>query len=960
MKTLNLKSNLEPQTTLSLLKHGAKGNGTTAMAVLSCCAWLGMPGSGLSQPNYTNETEVATYVRQMLYWPNANAAFVYKDKLYTNQAGAIWPQVTNMASYYGETQRNRASEAQIHLERGLTNNPQSAALAELLLDLYYDRTVAEAILAREAVEKAERAHFGPPIANPAPLNGFIIDNEITSYSNALRLNRTALASYCMLLTNRLGALDGNPTPLGYRIFQQRVPGRGLSPATYLSNGVPVSVTIDTNVLFTGYKDLVLLYELLSDQGRTATTLARLMFLRNGSGDVSSAEALVTEAERGLFLEAQALRTAFPALSPNEASLANSGLATAMAGVSRSLEQLEGLRELRHSRLNPLGFEEDFLVLVQGAFAGETPRSDTYDAFYVHLADSSNALGQATAALGAARNSYANYRGFEDQVSEQFAGSSITYYDRLRDIVGYFPYEPAYATYPQGAPGSELDLQNLSIAAARLQIQKNQAEISNLEKQANYELAKAASVSDVYIKYGNKQAAITEWIGLINGVQAAANELANEAESAGQLNTAGAVGHGVNAIVQYAAEVGKGLLEAQKEQLAAAQSAEIVGIEAQTAVKILLLQMNTLAVDSLSAALQLRKEMNRLQELYREKDQLEGSLKEKDQALKRRYFADPVHRLVMQADMANADILFEEAQKWLFFMARALEYKWNEPLENKVSGWKMSHLFKLRNAEELQAMYAAMKGFDDGRVMSTTSDDRFDWFSVREQFLGYTRTNSLGQTAYYVDPVTGQTNDALGAFRLCLSRTVTNGWIELDFNTVREIENKSFFRGPTYYPDGSVDPGKKGYYLDKIRWLKIRLPGDYAQEPLSGYLRYGGTSYLRNPEYGTRDPGRPDRLIGEMTAYSTRHWKKVSGRWQFSDGIDAGVSMLKVPRTDPRLDGNPDRPDVLPSVNEIDVFKERSVATTRWHLSIPVIGAASVPIANLDDIEIYFYHWSFNR
>ena len=377
-------------------------------------------------------------------------------------------------------------------------------------------------------------------------------------------------------------------------------------------------------------------------------------------------------------------------------------------------------------------------------------------------------------------------------------------------------------------------------------------------------------------------------------------------------------------------------------------------------KILLLQMNTLAVDSLSAALELRKEMNRLQELYREKDQLEGSLKEKDQGLTRRYFADPVHRLVMQADMAKADILFEEAQKWLFFMARALEYKWNEPLGNKVSGWQMSHLFKLRNAEELQAMYAAMKDFDDGRAMSTTSDDRFDWFSVREQFLGYTRTNSLGQTAYYVDPVTGQTNDALGAFRLCLSRTVTNGWIELDFNTVREIENKSFFRGPTYYPDGSVDPGKKGYYLDKIRWLKIRLPGDYTQEPLSGYLRYGGTSYLRNPEYGTRDPGRPDRLIGEMTAYSTRHWKKVSGRWQFSDGIDAGVSMLKVPRTDPRLDGNPDRPDVLPSVNEIDVFKERSVATTRWHLSIPVIGAASVPIANLDDIEIYFYHWSFNR
>jgi hypothetical protein len=71
-------------------------------------------------------------------------------------------------------------------------------------------------------------------------------------------------------------------------------------------------------------------------------------------------------------------------------------------------------------------------------------------------------------------------------------------------------------------------------------------------------------------------------------------------------------------------------------------------------------------------------------------------------------------------------------------------------------------------------------------------------------------------------------------------------------------------------------------------------------------------------------------------------------------------MLQVPRTEPRLDGNPDAKDVLPSVNQIDVFRERSVATTGWHLSLPVIGAGSVALGNLDDIELYFYHWSFNR
>ncbi|HOW68357.1 MAG TPA: hypothetical protein P5186_27955 [Candidatus Paceibacterota bacterium] len=941
----------------------------------ACLCFLGLllSDGALGQTvNYTDETALAGYVKQMLYWPDApqdkkgTAAFRYKHMLYTNDHSGVRAQLatlTNLAFFansYRSEDRELSRMAEAELRRGLTNRPASLLLRNLLLDIYYDRTVAEVLFARAALEKAERAHFGEPVADPAPAGGFIIDNEIPAYIGALQSNRTALATYSVLLTNTLGVADGNPTPLGYRIFQEQVPTRGLEAALYIDKGGLVCVTEDTSPLFAGYKDLVLLYELLSDQGRIATALARLWLLRNAPGDGEQAEALMAEAERSLILHAQVFRTAFPALNENEGSLAHSGLATAMAGVSASLYELEGLRQLQRSALNPLGFEPDFLVLVQGAFAGEEPRADTYDAFLVHLNDTNSALGLARNTLADARASYEKYRGFEDDLADQFAGSSITYYDRLRDIVGYFPYDPLYATVSQGAPGSDLDQQTLSVEAARLQIRKNQVEIANVNEQTSIELEKAASISNVYVKYGDKQAAITEWIGLINGAQAAANELAEEAESAGTLNLWGTAGHGANAMVQYAAEIGKGVLEAQKERLTAFQSAEITGIEAKATVKILLLQMNTLAVDSLSAALQLRKEVNRLQDLYREKSQLERNLQEKDQNLTRRYFADPVHRLVLQANMVKADLAFAEAQRWLFYMARALEYKWNEPVERLLHGWRMADLYKLRNADELRQMYAAMKLYDDERVMSTTSDDRFDWFSVREQFLGYPRSNELGQVAFYRDAITGQTNDALGAFRLHLSRLVTNGWIELDFSTVREIENKSFFRGPTYFADGRVDLTKPGYYLDKIRWLKIRLPGNHAQEPVSGYLRYGGTSYLRNRECGIRDPEHPDRILGEMTAYGTRHWKKVGGQWIFTEGINAGISMLKVPRTEPRLDGNPAHPDVLPSVNQIDVFRERSVAATRWHLAIPVTGAGSVSLSNLDDIEIYFYHWSFNR
>ena len=54
----------------------------------------------------------------------------------------------------------------------------------------------------------------------------------------------------------------------------------------------------------------------------------------------------------------------------------------------------------------------------------------------------------------------------------------------------------------------------------------------------------------------------------------------------------------------------------------------------------------------------------------------------------------------------ANLSFDEAQKWLYFMARALEYKWNTPFTNYFylgRRWSTPTLFKLRNAEELETV-----------------------------------------------------------------------------------------------------------------------------------------------------------------------------------------------------------------------------------------------------------------
>lgn len=54
---------------------------------------------------------------------------------------------------------------------------------------------------------------------------------------------------------------------------------------------------------------------------------------------------------------------------------------------------------------------------------------------------------------------------------------------------------------------------------------------------------------------------------------------------------------------------------------------------------------------------------------------------------------------------EATLGFEDAQRWLFFMVRALEFKWNTPFSGFAHDgrtWSAKTLFKLRNADELEA------------------------------------------------------------------------------------------------------------------------------------------------------------------------------------------------------------------------------------------------------------------
>jgi len=367
-------------------------------------------------------------------------------------------------------------------------------------------------------------------------------------------------------------------------------------------------------------------------------------------------------------------------------------------------------------------------------------------------------------------------------------------------------------------------------------------------------------------------------------------------------------------------------------------------------------MSTLVLDSKEAVFLMRQEISRLTALYREKADLEQRIQEFYADVDSRYFADPVHRVRAQQAAAEANIQFAEAQKWLFFMARALEYKWNTAFTrtNGQSVVTSNTLFRLRNADELVNFYNAMMLFN-GYNQGLQRDDHFDWFSIREDFLGYRRFDpQTGQALTYQDPDTGETIDAIEAFRRHLRRLKdANGDVRIEFSTVREIPGGSFFRGPRFDTNGVVTSA--GLFLDKIKSLQIRLPGNYsgARTKITGELSYGGISFIRNFDVGTFDPERSDRLRNEMTPYNTRYWfyHIPSAQWRSNEALSAPVEMQLT--SDPR---------VPPSVQEIDVFKERSVAASGWVLTLFTRenGVEVLDLSALNDIELYFYHYAYVR
>lgn len=462
--------------------------------------------AGASGQQLTFIDDALTRNKKLLYYTQADgsagcnpyckqdAAFRYKDLQYdidpTAQGGdgisvvnQIEARLKPMSAFYGANERARSVQAEQTLRDALKYAPTDRLLRNALLDLYYDRTVAELTLAREKLVNIQHLRL-----EPVPPGDFLIDREIAAYEDVLGSAtspagyRFAESGYLSLLrdtagvdTSTVDSTASSGLPFGYYMYRTEVPVRSLYAATYLNGGVPTPVANPGGApLFSGYKDQVMMFNLFSDYAQVASELAKRYVMRGGNGDSQLALNIVNEAQQKLFAEGNVFLGVFPAYTPQIGDA--SGLGEAIHGWRHGLSQLTQMRDFIRGGTNVLGFADDVLMLADSGATYDCNSTappanfDSYDTLASYVIDQTKGapLTSAVTRFNTAMGSYSTYRGHQDQLGEQFDGSRTSYNARLHKITGVDRGAPGYET-PETNVGSEIYLQLLSIDIARNRI-----------------------------------------------------------------------------------------------------------------------------------------------------------------------------------------------------------------------------------------------------------------------------------------------------------------------------------------------------------------------------------------------------------------------------------------------------------------------------------------------------------
>ena len=286
------------------------------------------------------------------------------------------------------------------------------------------------------------------------------------------------------------------------------------------------------------------------------------------------------------------------------------------------------------------------------------------------------------------------------------------------------------------------------------------------------------------------------------------------------------------------------------------------------------------------------------------------------------------------------------------------------------------IFKLRNANELNELLAAMTQFDLDRIAEITQTETVT-ISFRDHLLSpnpkdvnrlFPQVPPAGHEddGLRLDLATGDVVPQQLHFRRQLERLVdANGNLTIPFDTtLLEHLGTRFFTGPNY----SLNPISPGTYRDKIEWLAVNVvasDGAFSADTSgrSGSMLYAGETFFRTriPPLANRDPGTnitAQDMPGDFISATFRRPVLFDFNNVFTMQSFANTSIKFAYNEKSATDL-----DVFNALASDQIgfkslaFKEYSVAATQWTLNL---NAGTFDISKINDIELVMVHRSTDR
>ncbi len=748
---------------------------------------------------------------------------------------------------------------------------------------------------------------------------------------------------------------------------------------------PVGLPSDADwppIVYEGYKDVASMLTALSQRARVVQEVASRLVLKL---EKDLATGLIQKYVQEIALEESVIMSMFfPDGLPDEHESKYPGMAESFLELRDVIAQLGQLRNAAvNPRLNALGFDKDVLFI--RSVEPTSPDRTLYTFNWLKnqlLANEINPIG----ALGTsfeddetAKKARKNFDLKATTYLSEFDGIENEYNQQLISLCGpdtSDPYAPNLENPISG--GGLLQQQNENVQVSLNAIERVKRQMENVHTRIKIEqdrVEQLGIVSDKRIQIiyetGNKVAQLEQEIADIQTKMKLTEAVMNSASSMlsllpfrrsqprgpiGSLLSSGAAAASAAALALMQKKIGEKQvaitkLQTEKEAKFEYLNQESASINSAAQVKIMFLELRTLEIDMYDAEIRYTQEVNRLAQMYNE---IENKVMRRDRALERltrRSFADPTYRIEATSAALKAEDSFSTAQIWVYFMAKALAYKW--PLEESDLHIEsiLQEILQARTAEKLKTVVDKMRNYDTANQGNPGASYYYWNYSLRDEYLGMTfdKQETGGNTLIPYEQFRAYLNN-LKNMPENIVRVDGKDHLAIPFSTVTfNIEDDTVISANLPDSEGndryaSATPiFQTGLWDSKIDWVQVNIVGTYDTQTMEVFLWYGGSTFVRTRDSFTSYLPDPDVNVDvdfiaySNPAYSFTYQTRGFG-WKAMENIKQKMTAKLV--SDPR-----NIPDV---VFKNEAFRERPVAATDWRLLIPL---NDTNIENIRDIEI---------